>query len=336
MKGREMTSARRWVFVALIGMAAGAYGQGDGGKVEIRQWAIPGEYEATMEMVMDQAMTVDGQVQPKQRMEQMLVTKVRVGEAEPEGDRQIEMRFDRIKQVVKRGAQTLSYDSAGDQAKQNEELARAYRPLLGIKMSIVVGPDGKVKEVTGLEEFWKKLAEENPRVAETLKDMQKQMGDQVVKELISKGRDLMPAGGAAVGQSWKNDKTVGVPFLGEVKLVQDCKLTKVEKTQDGRMAVIDYKGKMTLPKDAKVQVGMVSLEFTAFAMNQEGQVLYNIDTGMSDASLTQEAKMEMTGKDERGKAIEMTLKQEGTVKVSTRKAGAATAPATQPETKPAS
>jgi len=325
-----MTSARLWVLVALIGIGAGAYAQENGRKIDIHPWTVPGQYEATIEMAMDQSMTVDKQAQPKQHMEQTLVARIDVGEPRANGDRVIEITYTRIKQEVKRGGETLSYDSAGEPAKQNQVLAKAYKPLLAIHIKVVLGPAGEVKEVTGLEEFWKKLGKENPGAAATFKDMQKQMGDQLVKELISKARDLMPAGGAAVGQTWKVNKNVGVPFVGEVKLVQDCKLTAVKHTEAGEVAVIDYKGKMTLPEHASVEVGVVKLEFTSFQMSQDGQLLYNVDTGTTDASLTQEAKMEMTGKDERGKTIEMSLTQEGTVKTTTRKLGAATAPTTQP------
>jgi len=325
-----MISVRLWVLVGLIGIGPGAYGQEQGRKIDICPWKVPGQYEATVEMAMDQAMTVDGQVQPKQRMEQMLVTRITVGEPRPDGGRVLEVAFTRIKQVAKRGGETLSYDSDGEEAKQNEQLAQAYKPLLAVKMTVVIGPDGQVEEVTGLEAFWKKLAEANPEAAETIKEMQKQMGDSMVKEVISKGRELVPAGGVVVGQPWKNDRKVAVPFVGEVRLVQDGELTKVERTNAGEVAVIEYKGKMTLPKNAGVQVGAVSLKFLAFEMHQEGQLLYNLDAGLTDASLTQEAKMELSGRDERGKTVDIAIRQEGTVKVSTRKLGPATAPTSKP------
>ncbi|MHC4716780.1 MAG: DUF6263 family protein [Planctomycetota bacterium] len=329
-----MKAVKLLVVAALIGAGTPGHGQEDGEKITFDQWSVPGIYEMTIETVDDQEMTVNGQVRPKQRREQMLVMEVTVAPPDPAGERTVTVAFRRLKQVAKKGRQTLSYDSADPKANRDTDLSQAYEPMLKIQLRIVVGPKGEVREVSGFEGFWEELARKDPKSAAMLRDMQKKMGDSVVRELMVKGRQLVPAGGVSLGQAWRSQVKMTAPFIGETDLVQDCKLTDVRQTQAGRIAQVDYKGKMIAPAGATATVGDVSLKFSRFDMDQTGQIRFNLDTGiLAGSNLQRQLTMEMSGKNRKGQHVTMVLKQRGTAKLSVRKL--AKSARTQPAAPPA-
>ncbi len=319
-----MKAVTRWVFVACVAISGSAHGQGDGAKIRFKPWSVPGRYQMTIRTNTNQELTVNEEMQPKQRMEHLLEAEVNVGAPGAGADREITMSFVRIKQVVKKGSQSLAYDSADPKSKQDSPLANALKPMLKVKLTITIGADGKVKKVTGFDEIWAEMAKKDPKAAEVIKDMQKQMGDTMAKALIDKSLALVPAEGISVGQQWSKKVKMPIPFFGEANTVQNCTLTKVVQTDAGPVAVIDYKGEVTLPAGAKANIGEVSLTASRFAVDQEGQIQLNLDAGITSASeLKQTATIEMTGKDSKGRDVKILIEQDGTTSISMRPVPAA-------------
>ncbi|KKL41718.1 hypothetical protein LCGC14_2367510, partial [marine sediment metagenome] len=246
-----MTTGRFLIVLAVLAAAGMApAGPKDtpkptGEKITFKHWAVPGRYLMTMKMNMNQDITVDGAVQPRQRMLQEMTMLLVVGRPDAEGLRTIDMSYERMQQTTTMGEMKVSFDSNLPVGKQDLRLATALAPMLKVKIRVVLDAAGKVVKVSGIDKLWDDLVKSNPAMAPMAEQMKKQMGNLLVKQLIAKGQELLPAAGVRVGESWETSGKMTIPFVGPVNVVQQCKLKSVAKTKAGRIAYIDYKGRMT-------------------------------------------------------------------------------------------
>jgi hypothetical protein len=328
-----MTTRRAAVLWVWLGVAAGALAQEAGGeKIVFKRLYSPGKYLMTQTMTMNQTVAT-GQMQQEQQIAQTVVVGMDVAQPDKDGNVKMVITFRQIKSKTTAGAQTITFDSDLPADKQTSPLAKVFGPMLKLKIEVELGPDGKVRKLTGFEKMWDEIAKSDPAMAPMMGELKKQFGDQMARDLVTKSFEMLPTKAVGAGDSWKTDMPLNVPFLGEIKAGYDCKVAAIEKTRDGKVVVVDMTGSLVKDTPTPTTMGQAVLTTKKVVMKQSGQMRINVDTGVPVAqTLRQQGEMLMSMQGPDGTAMDMEIKQDmqmqATVKPDPGEAPGS--PATQP------
>ena len=102
----------------------------------------------------------------------------------------------------------------------------------------IIGPDGKVKEVRGINKIWASISVDNPNATAALQGLKQQFDKRMFSQMLNMS-EFMPRG--PVGRSWTQNDNFNVPGLGLGKLPTKCRLDDVK---DG-IATITTSGKLS-------------------------------------------------------------------------------------------
>ena len=259
-------------------------------KVLLTQRYVPGEYVQTLKMTMDQTIQVGEQEIP-QKMTMQFAIRLRIGEPEQDGSKKMTLTYERIKQDVEMLGRKMSYDSAGE-GPQDPNLGRGLGPLLKAKVSMTIGPDGKVKDVAGMDAMWDALAAKDPSMARMTAQMKRGMGDEKIKEMVEKFGDYLPDKPVAVGETWDARAEMEIPVVGAMNMVTTCKLKDIQHKPSGRHAVIDVTAQA---KSEGGQIpGAAQAKVRGVALDMVGRQTVNVANPMLFTStLTQKGTMVM-------------------------------------------
>ncbi len=320
-----------FVLMVALSLIAGLAGAQE--KVTLASKFPPGVYTTTMNQQMNVQMAMPGGQQMDQKQTMMMVSQITAGPVEPTGQK-IEMAFKRIKQSMQMGPMNMGYDSA-DPNQSSSPLAPIFKALLDAKISFTMTADGNVKDVTGLDSMIDDMVKQNPALASMAKTMKSQMGDNMVRQMIGAGNQMLPNKPVGPGDTWTTKATQNLGMLGDMTISNDCKLAALQKTPKGRIAVIEFKGKATTAEGKAAPMPGAKLD--KLDMDMTGTSRFNADTGMLVQNTTNiKAKMSMTiggSDDQPGMGIDMVM--EGKVDQSTTE-GKYEAPAAEKKAAPKS
>lgn len=200
-------------------------------KVALKNSYRPGTQVMTYSL--EQGRNVPGQ-QQKQPMRIAIAMELRI--EKPAAARQvIHVTYKRFKQVVESAG--WNYDSGDDRTKDSP-IAQAFTPLLDKTIDVILGPDGKVKEVNGMDKIWETVDVDNQMAAAALQGLKQQFDKRMFSQMLNMS-DFLPKGPVAPGDAWSMNDDVNIPMLGLGNLKTDCRLKDIE---DG-MAMIEMSGK---------------------------------------------------------------------------------------------
>ncbi len=303
-----------------------------GEKVLLKRRHPPGRYVLTQVSDIEQTMAIDGEKRPKQHLSQTLVVLMAVDKPDEAGVVKMALTYRRFEQTMRTGRRVSTFASDAPPKKPDSPIAAAIRKLMKTRIVVEVGPGGKVRSVSGLGEMWTALGKTGPRGEVLARQLRKQLGDRMIKGLIEKQWEMIPARGVSVGETWRHDARLEVPFAGQVECRQQCSLKAVEAAPGGRIAIIEYAGKIRSDKEVTTAFGAIELTVDSVDMDRRGTVQFNVDTGMvAGASVHQTGTMVMSGKERDDTETEVRLDQEVKSKVTVRPAEAGElGPATRP------
>jgi len=200
-------------------------------KVTLKNSYRPGTQVMTYSL--EQARNVSGKQQRKP-MRIAIAMELRI--EKPAAARQvIHVTYKRFKQVAE--SVGWNYDSADDRTKDSP-IAQAFTPLLDKTIDVILGPDGKVKEVNGMDKIWETVDVDNQMAATALQGLKQQFDKRMFSQMLNMS-DFLPKGPVAPGDTWTINDDVNIPRLGIGNLKTDCRLKDVE---DG-IATIEMLGK---------------------------------------------------------------------------------------------
>jgi len=301
-----------WV---VLSIAAGAAWAAE--KIVLKTKYTPGTYVSTMSTHMDTVTQMAQGMSITQKVKMLIITEIAVQKPGPEGQK-IEMTYKRIKQSITGGPISMSYDSEDPPDQQDSMLSGIYKGLLGTKLTMLLGPDGRVVEVRGFDEMWGKLAKESPGAANIMAQMKKQFGQQTLEQTVSAADQYLPGKPVAKGESWVVAHKQEIPMMGLVDVTQNCKLTDIIKTPAGKIAVIDISSKIasdtpaTMPAESTMPVSISKTD-----IRQSGTMKMNVKLGMmTQMKLDQKSLIEMQGPGAAGDSpTRMTVTTRGTTEV---------------------
>ncbi len=196
-----------------------------------------------------------------------------VQDVDSEGIHTVKLTYDRMKMKMDGGPVALDFDSAKKDGDDNP-LTAGFGALVGQSLTMKLTPQGKVTEVTGVDELAKKLGAAIPgaeqQIKQQLKETENQVG-QLVANFPDKPVDN--------GDTWTAKMKQG----GPTPMTIDATYTLLDRTQDE--AIIGVDGK---------------IEGT-FAGTMTGTMNVNLKTGWTNSA---NMKMKVSGK-QGGATIDM-------------------------------
>ena len=253
-----------------------------GPKVQLKVKFTPGSYVLTEKMVipMKMKMLVSGRTQ-RMNMDMTMAVGGGVDISKPNssGEQDVSFACKSIKMGMSMLGITMNYDSDGPANKQTPQLAQALKPLVGVKVTLT-GKDGKWKNVSqALDTVLGKIAN-----AQMRQQMKGQWGP-FLRELLTKHwAKMIPPEAVGPGDEWKAKMSVsGVPMLGNMDFVANCRLRDVKDTPAGKIAIIDFVVKAKIA-DRDVKPGPdgppVKMKIKTLTIYMTGSAEFNMAIGL--------------------------------------------------------
>lgn len=327
---------RRTIWTVLVVAVVSSSAFAGEEKIMLKQKYPPGTYVMTMTTDMKQEVPMGPRGAMQQDIKMLMVMEL---VAEPPGDdksQKLHMTYKRIKMSMT-GMAAMSYDSASTQEQPNPMFGSMFKGLIDAQIDVTLGPDGKVTDVAGMDKIWDAIVKANPGAAPMLDQVKKQFGKDMFSQMFSGMDAMLPTGPIVRGHTWATQKKQNLPMIGAVDLKQTFKLKEIRKTPAGRVAIIDFTGKMTTDESKPIAENpAMPVKFGKIQIDQTGTMKLNAETGMmTDVTMNQNMHMEMvipTGPE--GQEMNMAIKQQGTVNM-TVTPGKYKPPTPMPTTAPA-
>ncbi len=198
----------------------------------------PGTYQLAEETQADQRITLMGQTH---RMIESMVISGRTDIADPivGGDQRVAFLCQGVKQSVTVDTRTLSFDSASAD-KQDPELSRLLRPLIGWAGAVTIDSTGDAKAIEGIDALMARVDQHSipPQMRSKLQTAM----EAFLRQLLTRHwTALIPEHPVKPGDKWPCELQFrSVPLLGPFKLTADCALQELTDTPTGRMAALSF------------------------------------------------------------------------------------------------
>ncbi len=216
----------------------------------------------------------------------------------------------------------MEYDSSKKDSQPHAQ-AQPVATLLGESFLVKLTPQGRVKEIKGLEPMYANIAKKLPQGPineKMLNGLKQQFGQEALKEMMEVGTAIYPNGAVEVGDSWEIKFAIsqGFPMVVENKYVL--------KQREGGKATIEVSGAIKPNPEAKpMELGLLKIGYEITG-RQSGQIELEESTGLIIRStikqvLAGEMKMGGAGGDSNmpGMNIMMDVESVTTTEMSERK-----------------
>ena len=233
LRGRSLLAVLAIVFVVATFSSCGRGPAGEGpkatgpgtadpaDKIELRLRLEPGKaYMLRMTAAQKITQTVQGS---KQEMPQTLGLgfKYDVQEVGDDGTAVIQVSYDSVQYHVEGPMGKIDYDSSNPPpADEIHPMAQGFAALVGEGFRMDLTPQGRATRVEGADQLLDRLADRIDVPSEALRttlkqQMEKQFGDQALKEMIEQMMGIYPDHPVGVGDSWSKKMvvTVGMPTV---------------------------------------------------------------------------------------------------------------------------
>ncbi|GIW86058.1 MAG: hypothetical protein KatS3mg108_0382 [Isosphaeraceae bacterium] len=191
--------------------------------------------EATLKL--DQVMTIQG-MEIETRIEQATTTRQLIGKRRDDGSIPVSTKIDAFKATMTLpGGLIVAFDSANPDAKADDPMLQpildALKTSAGVEYTFVVGKDGSITAIEGLEAVREKFEASNPETVDLLKD---RFQPDAMKKAISDELNILPETLVRPGDSWTRTQTqqlgMGQTLSFETRYTYQGTVEKAGKTLD--------------------------------------------------------------------------------------------------------
>jgi len=254
-------------------------------KVELRWKYTKGQeirYKTIQRVTMDAAGA-------KVRQETTTTFSMNVTNGDPKGEATILAKYEAVG-VQMSGLQELDYDSEKDKEVPEDPQVQMLAKLVGQSFTMKMTASGKVVEVKGfdkiLEAMTKGAGEKEGQ--EQAQMMLKQMfSDESFKSMMQQMSPPLPEDKVGKGDTWSNDFTMKLPFLGGMKFGIKSKLDDLNE----RTATIQQDLKIELKGEGEDKDNPLAGVIEIKDAKGKSTAIFSIERGLF---LSQKATMDMT------------------------------------------
>ena len=238
-----------------------------------------------------------------QVMDQTLTIRQTVENVGPNGEATLVAKTERLVMEGVGPAGDQFYDSdTGDMPADPMILVAAA--MVGKSYSMVVGPEGTVTSVHGIEELIESLRTSfPPEVAPMLDEM---FSAEVLIENAQTGFQMLPVDPIRTGDTWKTSFTVPNPVLGEMTNNITFVLEQIEERDGKTVALLSSTGEMVFDDPGGLAGLPMEVEVDMDA-DYTGSATFELDRGLTlSSTATNKLVMTMSGPDGESMAMPMT------------------------------
>jgi len=236
-----------------------------------------------------------------QVMDQSIRMRQTVQSVEPNGDATVTVTTEHIRmEGVGPGGDQLYDSDSGDIPTDPAILGAAA--MVGQDYSMVVGADGTVKSIQGIEELIESMRSSvPPDVAPMLGEM---FNAQTLTEIAQQGVQILPTDPISPGGSWQISFTMPNPLLGEVINTLTFILDGIEERDGRTVALLSSTGEIVA--DTPEDLAGLPMEMDVDA-EMTGFLIFDVNRGLVlSSSTTTEMTMTMSGPDGSSMTMPMT------------------------------
>ena len=236
-----------------------------------------------------------------QVMDQSIRMRQTVQSVESNGDATVTVTTEHIRmEGVGPGGDQLYDSDSGDIPTDPAILGAAA--MVGQDYSMVVGADGTVKSIQGIEELIESMRSSvPPDVAPMLGEM---FNAQTLTEIAQQGVQILPTDPISPGGSWQISFTMPNPLLGEVINTLTFILDGIDERDGRTVALLSSTGEIAT--DTPEDLAGLPMEMDVDA-KMTGFLIFDVDRGLVlSSSTTTEMTMTMSGPDGSSMTMPMT------------------------------
>lgn len=221
------------------------------------------------ELPMDQGISV---------FEQAQTMRWSVLEVAPNGDATLRITTERVQMNMESPMLNLAYDSETDEVPDNPQ-AKIFSAMVGKSYTIVIGPEGTVKSLEGMDQVREAVLEAmGPDMAGMADAMIGQMlNDETMTSVMQQGIQTFPERAMGPGDTWDTSFSFPFPMLGTMSASLDFTLERIEERDGGTVAVISNSGEIQIGNAGDSQLaGMMEFGNSAVI----GTMEFDVDRGL--------------------------------------------------------
>jgi len=180
----------------------------------------------------------------------------------------------------------LEYDSdfpkkSGSVGPPGVDLDKIYDPMVGGQINFQISKEGKVTELTGMDEIFEKISKNNQAMSLLLNNLKSSMSDNSLKKSTQQALDLhLPKTKVRIGDTWSESGKLDLPMIGILKFEGTFRLKEVKKIKGARIAFIQMNLVLKPDNEQSIISLPMGINFKCEKINQEGIILFDIDKGM--------------------------------------------------------
>ena len=194
----------------------------------------------------------------------------------------IQVTFNRLRHQYKGGGlEGFSRDTDKPAGEDRYSAQTRFKAMIGMPMVTTIGTDGKIGEISGIDEIVKKAgAADDPMGADTVVALCKTSLTSSLAPLLFH----FPGEPVVKGYAWTRNDPMELGVMGALKMTQNYKVKSVEDTPGGRVAAIDFSAKNASDKpgatdeDSAKWMKIVPIDEVTWQI--AGTVKVNLDTKM--------------------------------------------------------
>lgn len=225
--------------------------------------------------------------------------------------RSVDLALERIRSSDNfRGAE-IGYDSDKDKDSQ-EPLARVLNAVIGARLTMRFGADGKVEQFSGMNAILDQMGKQLPGTDGLIFQLKQGLGDDAYKDIMNQAlAGFLPGKPVAIGDTWSAEHSQKLGGLGSIKLKLDYKLEGVEARDGRQQAKITFTGKGTLDGNFGVQ----DVRVKADELEQKGVIWFDLERGWLAEQKTDQTLKGSVSVQQNGKELRFGLDQKTTFEV---------------------
>jgi len=208
----------------------------------------------------------------------------RVTEVTPDGDATISMTTERVQIEMQGMAGNVKYDSDSDEPPTDPAL-KAAAAMAGMNYTMVVGPDGSVKSIQGIDKLREEMLASMP--PEVVAMMQTTAGDLFSEESLTRmaqqNVQIFPGEAVEPGYTWKRSFSLPMAMLGTMTTNTTLTMTGTEQREGRTIAKIETIGTVSISADSSSSVPM-TMDLSDSKMT--GSIDFDADRGIMLSSTT--------------------------------------------------
>ncbi len=226
----------------------------------------------------------------------------------PDGGRKIDLEVKSLAMTLEVAKAKMVFDSQA-QRGQSPLLKQLVGPLVGAKGTMILNKDGKVSQSAFAEDLWEQVAQNQPQLAEMLKDLKALSASQLSGQEFDGAVAMLPEEAKSVGDTWQRELQRRIQPLGPLNVRYQCRFRELRDTQAGQVARVAFEADVSVAKaGGEVLMGEAKIILDSFTAKQNGTVELFVESKLPSLYDTrQEAESLMRVTDRLGKTRQVSV-----------------------------